>query len=475
MNRLLTILTPLLALTLLLSTAVRADERLYSQAQLNQLLAPVALYPDTVLSHLLIASTYPLEVVQAERWASRNTHLEGQEAVEAVSNRDWDPSVQALVAFPHILERMADDLDWTQQVGDAFLHSESTVLATVQDLRQRAYESGNLKTTEHQEVVVENRTIIVESRQPEVVYIPYYDTRVVYGPWYWSAYPPVVWHYPSHGYYTHSSFYWSPGVRISTGFYFSSFHWSNRHVVVIDRRHSGPRFSSARAVVRYQNSKRWHHNPTHRRGVDYRHREVRQRYATPSRQARPANRSSGAVSRAVDTSVSRAVDTSGSRAANTRRPQSGSVRSTRNHREQQGTTRAHRVEQNLRSGAPSRLEQRSGGNRANYPAAGRTQNRQPETSPQRQERTRSSAVRRATSRASDAGDDSGGSITRSTREPSSARPPQSDRGQNHRARSTNSPRGGAVQRSTRERVDGARANARSTSDRGGRRTTTRDR
>lgn len=272
-------------LLLLLSLPGLADDEPYTQAELNQLLAPVALYPDTVLSHVLIASTYPLEVVQAHRWAERHPGQEGGTAVSAVENEPWDPSVKALVAFPHLLERMSDDLDWTQRLGDAFLRNEEAVLASVQDLRQRAYESGHLKTTEHQEVVVERKTIIVEPRVSEVIYIPYYDTRVVYGPWRWHHYPPVVWHRPSRGYW-HSGIFWSFGTRVDHhGFYFSGFHWSHRHTVVIDvhHGHQRPRFHSSRSVVRYKEAKRWHHNPTHRRGVEYRHSNVRQKYTTPAR------------------------------------------------------------------------------------------------------------------------------------------------------------------------------------------------
>lgn len=290
-------------LLLLLSLSSLADDDYYSQAELNQLLAPVALYPDTVLSHILIASTYPLEVVQAHRWAERHPGLEGGVAVSAVENERWDPSIKALVAFPHLLERMSDDLDWTQRLGDAFLQDEESVLASVQDLRQRAYESGYLKTTEHQEVVIEHKTIIVEPRVSEVIYIPYYDSRVVYGPWRWHHHPPTVWHRPSRGYW-HGGIFWSFGTRIDHhGFYFSGFHWSNHQTVVIDvhHRHQHPRFHSSRSVVRYKEAKRWHHNPTHRRGVEYRHTNVRHKYTTPTRAHRAQPGSTAERHRRADT------------------------------------------------------------------------------------------------------------------------------------------------------------------------------
>ncbi|WP_347330406.1 DUF3300 domain-containing protein [Marinimicrobium locisalis] len=280
-------------LLLLLSLGSLAEDSHYTQAELNQLLAPVALYPDTVLSHVLIASTYPLEVVQAHRWTQRHPGQDGGAAVSAVEHEPWDPSVKALVAFPHLLERMSDDLDWTQRLGDAFLHNEEAVLAGIQDLRQRAYDSGHLETTEHQTVVVERKTIIVEPRVSEVIYLPYYDTRVVYGPWRWHHHPPSVWHRPSRGYW-HSGIFWSFGARIDHhDFYFSGFHWSNHHTVVIDTHHSHkrPRLHSSRSVVRYKKAKRWRHDPAHRHGVEYRHTNVRHKYTTPGRaqRAQPAS------------------------------------------------------------------------------------------------------------------------------------------------------------------------------------------
>lgn len=259
-------------------------ERVFSQAKIEQMLAPIALYPDTVLSHLLIAATYPLEVVQAERWTQRHPGLQGAEAVAAVEDEDWDPSVKAMVAFPHILERMSEDLNWTQDLGDAFLLDEERVLFGIQELRQRAYAEGNLKTTEYVEVVREPNTIIVETRAPDVVYIPYYDSRVVYGPWHWPDYRPVYWHRPA-DYYWHSGFYWGPGIRVGHGFYFSSFHWGQRRTVVVHshHHHPPPRFTSSRSIARHERARHWRHDPYHRRGVEYRQVRVHRNEGAPAR------------------------------------------------------------------------------------------------------------------------------------------------------------------------------------------------
>jgi hypothetical protein len=247
-----------------------------SQAQLEQMLAPIALYPDTILSHILVAATYPLDVVQAERWTERNPDLQGAEAVQAVDDQEWDPSVRALVAFPQILKRMSEDLDWTQQLGDAFLRDEQQVLASVQILRKLASQAGSLDQMKEVSVIHEDRVIIIEPREREVVYVPYYDTRVVYGPWRWQQYDPIFWDYPYYdrysdgSYYSHnrdSSFYWGPRVSLSFGFFFNTFSWQDRHLVRISPRHYRPNhYYSHSEILAHHNSERWVHNPAHRDG-----------------------------------------------------------------------------------------------------------------------------------------------------------------------------------------------------------------
>lgn len=281
-----------LCLTLMLAVAVPAvaeDELVetYSTAELDQMLAPIALYPDTVLSHVLIAATYPLEIIQAYRWSQDHPDLTGADAVTAVELQDWDPSVKALVAFPEVLRRMNDDLAWTQRLGEAFLLQEEEVIASVQGLRERAYAAGNLNSDEHVEVVRDDNVIVVEPARPEVIYVPYYDTRVVYGSWHWSAYPPVYWSYPT-GFHVGLNYWWGHGHRITPSwFYISSFHWSRRHVVVVNhhRHYKRPRpyFRSGRELVRYDGVRRWSHNPRHRRGAGYRARHLNDRYSAPQR------------------------------------------------------------------------------------------------------------------------------------------------------------------------------------------------
>jgi hypothetical protein len=271
------------------TSLAKAEPQDFTPAELDQMLAPIALYPDTILSHVLIAATYPLEIVQADRWVRDNPGLEAEGAVAAADAQDWDPSVKALVAFPQILERMSDDLAWTQKLGDAFLDDEAEVMDAIQRLRNHAYASGNLDRVEHLRVQREKEIIIIEPAQERIVYVPVYDTRVVYGRWWWDDYPPIYWHYPAHYTFVHG-FYWGPRIHIGSSFYFSSFHWHRRQVVYVDhhRHHHRPHFHSGRAIVRYEGARHWRHNPVHRRGVAYRNERAQQHFGSNRQDYRSA-------------------------------------------------------------------------------------------------------------------------------------------------------------------------------------------
>jgi len=266
----------------LFAEQVQHDIEPFSDAELEQILAPIALYPDTVLSHILVAATYPLEVIQAERWRTKNPELEGSDAVVAADDYQWDPSVKALAAFPQLLKRLSENIEWTQKLGDAFLQNESKLLASVQTLRQRAYEAGNLDRMDKVSVTHEDNAIIIEPIEEQVVYIPYYDTRVVYGAWHWAHHPPVHWDYLGHSYhhsYHQKPFHWGSSIHVSFGFFFSSFHWHDRHLVRIPRHHYRPHhYYNRHQIVRHEHARRWSHNPVHRRGASYRSVTVRNRF-----------------------------------------------------------------------------------------------------------------------------------------------------------------------------------------------------
>lgn len=259
------------------SIAVQANDDSYTQAELDQMLAPVALYPDTVLTHVLIAATYPLEVVQASRWVKAHPNLSGEQAVRAVEHENWDPSVKALIPFPQVLERLSSDLDWTQQLGEAFLTSEVQVLASIQTLRQKAYANGSFSDNKYVVVERERDVIVIEPARKEVVYVPVYDTRVVYGDWWWPSHPPVYWH-TAGVYYRHSPFHWGVSVNVRPWFYFGIFDWRQHHVVVHHHYyHKPPRYYPKRHK-HYVDARRWHHNSEHRRGVHYRHETLNRHY-----------------------------------------------------------------------------------------------------------------------------------------------------------------------------------------------------
>lgn len=237
------------------------------QAKLDQMLAPIALYPDALLSHILIAATYPLEVVQAARWRDEHADLSEQQALDLAEQQDWDPSVIALSPFKELLERMSKDLNWLQDLGDAFLANEAQVLNSVQTLRSRAYAKGNLHDNQYQSVEREQEKIVIHSVERETVYVPFYDTRVVYGDWWWTVHQPIYWRSPRH--YTYQSgFHWSPRFQISAGFFFGGFHWRNNHVVI----NNDYRFRRSNHRYIYNKVRqypRWQHDRHHRRTVKY--------------------------------------------------------------------------------------------------------------------------------------------------------------------------------------------------------------
>ena len=165
----------------------------YSQAELDALLAPVALYPDDVVRLVLDASTAPGEVAEAAQWSRVNRGMTGEDAVRAVQQYPWQPSVKALVAYPDLLERMEESPQWTFDLGNAWVAQQADVMNTVQALRQRAYASGTLRSDSYQTVQSSGQAITVVPAMPYIYYVPYYDPLIVYGGWWWPAYRPVFW------------------------------------------------------------------------------------------------------------------------------------------------------------------------------------------------------------------------------------------------------------------------------------------
>src|SRR5581483_1636509 len=170
--------------------------------QLDALVAPIALYPDPLLVNVLAAATYPLEVVQADRWASENKNLKGDQLKAAVDKQAWDDSVKALVSTPSVLAMMSQKLDWTQKLGDALLAQQPDVMDAIQRLRTKAYDNKKRMTTKQQTVTVQQdqgrQTIVIQPAVADQVYVPYYDPATVYGSWPYADYPPYYFGYPSY-------------------------------------------------------------------------------------------------------------------------------------------------------------------------------------------------------------------------------------------------------------------------------------
>lgn len=261
---------------------ISLEKQLFSEAKLAQMLAPIALYPDSLLTHILIAATYPIEIVEAHRWLKKHEKLNPEQAAQSVKNFDWDASVKALIPFERILSRLSEDLSWTQQLGDAFLQDEARLLESIQTLREQAKLAGNLDKMDNMSVSYEDSNIIIEAREKEIVYVPYYDTRMVYGAWHWSSYPPVYWRPYRSVYVSHyKPFYWHSGIHISFNYFFSAFHWHNRHVVVVNpyRVHHRYYHQRPRRLIAHGGyAKRWAHQPAHRKGVAYRSKYTSKKY-----------------------------------------------------------------------------------------------------------------------------------------------------------------------------------------------------
>ncbi|MDY0268562.1 DUF3300 domain-containing protein [Trichloromonas sp.] len=259
-------LAPVLLLLALASFPARAAAESYgelstdySREELAQMLAPIALYPDSLLSQVLMAATYPVEVVEADRWLKDHPALGEDELDEALLDQDWDPSVKELCHFPSVLAQMSERIGETSRIGDAFLDQEEEVMAMVQELRGKARAQGNLASTAEQRVWAEADAIIIEPTDPRVVYVPYYDPFTVYGSWWYPDYPPYDWAPAGVSLGVGLSF--RPGIYF--GFSFSNwshFDWRRRYLH-IDARHR-PRYVH-HDRWRYTTG-RWVHGSGHR-------------------------------------------------------------------------------------------------------------------------------------------------------------------------------------------------------------------
>ena len=291
-------------------------QKTFKQEELEALCAPIALYPDDLLAQVFMASTYPLEVVQAARWVKANPNVKGEQLTAALEKQTWDPSVKSLVNFPTVLDMMNEKLDWTQTLGDAVLAQQKDVMNTVQILRKKAYDAGNLKSSKEMTVKVDTASqaaqpsgqgappqqpqVIVIQSPPQTVYVPAYNPTVVYGVWAYPAYPPYPVYPP---YYTPgaAAFTFAAGVAIGAawGYAWGGCNWHGGDVDIDVNRNTNinnniDRSKAQNKVTNAQGGKgQWQHNPESRKGVAYRDQNTAQKYnrgQSPSAGTRDAYR-----------------------------------------------------------------------------------------------------------------------------------------------------------------------------------------
>ncbi|MBN2178038.1 MAG: DUF3300 domain-containing protein [Deltaproteobacteria bacterium] len=318
------LLIGLLALMIAMPAQVFAQDPapVFRQEELDQILAPIALYPDPLLAQILMAATYPLEIVLADRWVKENSYLEEDALNDALDLQNWDPSVKALVTFPNILSMMSEEIDWTQNVGEAFLAQETTVMDTIQQLRDKAYAAGNLTSNQKLLVSREADIITIEPYNPQVIYVPVYDPWEVYGSWWWPHYPPyVVYRYPYDVVIAPGVIWFGPGFSVGAFWNhgWGYWDWGHRRCYVNVNR----TVNINRTIIinpREIRTTPWQHDGKHRRGVAYRVPATRERFVTINQQAvdyrrnstdyeqsRPTGPNSGVARPAPDTRPSRNI------------------------------------------------------------------------------------------------------------------------------------------------------------------------
>ncbi|HJT42078.1 MAG TPA: DUF3300 domain-containing protein [Rhizomicrobium sp.] len=237
--------------------------------QFEALAAPIALYPDQLLAKILIASTYPMEIVEAARWRQQNKGLSGAALDSALASQTWDDSVKDLTRVPEVLDMMDKQISWTQQLGDAVLSDQAGMLKAVQRLRAKAQSNGTLTDTAQQKVVTENQTIIIQPAEPEKVYVPYYDSSSIYGPWDYG-YPAYSWP-PPYGYGYGVGLGFVAGAVIGAAFWNNNCNWGGGNLMVNN-------FNNFNNINNIRGGQNWRHDVNHRRGANYGNAQLRDRY-----------------------------------------------------------------------------------------------------------------------------------------------------------------------------------------------------
>ena len=293
-------------------TANQAPAQPLPPQALDDLVAPIALYPDPLLGQALAASTYPLELVEAKQWVQANATLQGQQLTNAARQQPWDASVQALVAMPDVLNRLTEDIHWTTDLGNAFLAQQADVMSAVQRMRVRAQANGKLQSTPQETVTNEDQggqaAVEIQPVDPQVIYAPEYDPNYIWGPPVWGYYPPL--YYPSYG------FWWGPGINLGLyyggwggwGFGRGGFGWGwgmnwFGHGLFVNGAFFnhygygyGRGFGGGYGTGRFAGTAAWAHDPSHRLGVGYPNSQLSSRYGAASQASRMASTARSAAS-----------------------------------------------------------------------------------------------------------------------------------------------------------------------------------
>ncbi len=249
------------------------DQPAFKPEELEQMLAPLALYPDSLLAQVFMASTYPIEVVEADRWVKANTSLKGDALAKELEKKPWDASVRSLVNFPQVLAMMSENLSTTVKIGDAFIGQQKEVMDTVQKLRAKAKETGNLQSTKEQNVSTKTdngtQVIVIESSSPEVIYVPQYNPTVVYGSWPYPAYPPYPYYPPGYVASNVVSFGLGVACGVAWGYAMGGCNWGHGDVDIDINRNTNFNGNINRNQFKGQNGS-FRHDPAHRQGASYR-------------------------------------------------------------------------------------------------------------------------------------------------------------------------------------------------------------
>ncbi len=279
-----------LPLGVTIPAASNEEEPRISDAQLDSLVAPIALYPDSLLSQTLVAATYPLELIQLQQWLDQNKGLSDKALANAVAKQPWDPSIQSMAGFPEVVKKLSGNIQWTSDLGNAFLAQQSDTMAAVQRMRAKAHGTGNLKTNPQQQVTTQmvnggTEVIVIQQASPNVVYVPTYDPVVVYGA---PAYPYPPLYYP--GYVPGTGLAFGAGLALGAacgGGWGYGCGWGHGDVNV--NVNNSYVKNSNRSVNQSNN---WSHNPQHRGNAPYGNRQTANQYGGAARGQ--AKRSSGA-------------------------------------------------------------------------------------------------------------------------------------------------------------------------------------